>query len=40
MPDLIIIGEGPAGTSAAITAAYGGAKVLLLERARLARQKV
>jgi menaquinone-9 beta-reductase len=38
--DLIIIGGGPAGTSAAITAASEGANVLLLERGRLPRQKV
>jgi len=38
--DLIIIGGGPAGTSAAITAASEGAKVLLLERGCLPRQKV
>ena len=38
--DLIIIGGGPAGTSAAITAARSGAKVLLLERSRFPRHKV
>src|SRR6266851_1269143 len=38
--DLIIIGGGPAGTSAAITAARGGAGVLLLERGRFPRHKV
>lgn len=30
--DIIVVGAGPAGSSAAITAAKGGAKVLLLER--------
>ena len=40
MYDLIVIGGGPAGTSAAITAARNGARVLLLERGRLPRQKV
>jgi flavin-dependent dehydrogenase len=38
--DLIVIGAGPAGTSAAITAARGGAQVLLCERGRLPRQRV
>jgi len=38
--DLIVIGGGPAGCSAAITAARSGAKVLLLERGRLPRNKV
>jgi menaquinone-9 beta-reductase len=38
--DLAIVGGGPAGTSAAITAARAGAKVLLLERGRLPRQRV
>jgi len=38
--DLIIIGGGPAGTSAAISAARGGASVLLLERGRFPRHKV
>jgi flavin-dependent dehydrogenase len=38
--DLIVIGGGPAGTSAAITAARDGARVLLLERAKLPRQRV
>ena len=38
--DLIIIGGGPAGTSAAISAARLGASVLLLERGRLPRHKV
>lgn len=38
--DLTVVGGGPAGTSAAITAARSGAKVLLLERGRLPRQRV
>jgi len=38
--DLAIIGGGPAGTAAAITAARSGARVLLLERGRFPRQKV
>src|SRR5579864_5781163 len=38
--DLAVIGGGPAGTSAAITAARTGARVLLLERGRLPRQRV
>ena len=38
--DLAVIGGGPAGTSAAITAARAGARVLLLERGRLPRQRV
>jgi flavin-dependent dehydrogenase len=40
MYDLTIIGGGPAGTSAAITAARSGARVLLLEKGRLPRHKV
>jgi menaquinone-9 beta-reductase len=40
MYDLIVIGGGPAGSSAAITAAHNGAQVLLLERGRFPRQKV
>ena len=40
MYDLIVIGGGPAGTSAAIHAARGGARVLLLERGKFPRQKV
>jgi flavin-dependent dehydrogenase len=40
MRDLIVIGGGPAGTSAAITAARNGATVLLLERGRFPRQRV
>ena len=38
--DLIVIGAGPAGSSAAITAAQAGAKVLLLEKGRFPRHKV
>jgi menaquinone-9 beta-reductase len=40
MYDLIVIGGGPAGTSAAITCARSGAHVLLLERGRFPRHKV
>lgn len=40
MYDLIVIGGGPAGSSAAITAARGRARVLLLERGKFPRQKV
>ena len=40
MNDLIIIGGGPAGTSAAITAARNGARVLILEHGRFPRHKV
>ena len=38
--DLIIIGGGPAGTAAAITAARAGGRVLILERGRFPRHKV
>jgi flavin-dependent dehydrogenase len=38
--DLIVIGGGPGGTSAAITAAREGWRVLLLERGRFPRHKV
>ncbi|MGH9504767.1 MAG: NAD(P)/FAD-dependent oxidoreductase [Terriglobales bacterium] len=38
--DLAVIGGGPAGTSAAISAARHGASVLLLERGRFPRHKV
>ena len=38
--DLIVIGGGPGGTAAAITAARSGARVLLLERGRFPRHKV
>jgi flavin-dependent dehydrogenase len=37
---LVVIGGGPAGSSAAITAARAGSGVLLLERGRLPRQRV
>jgi flavin-dependent dehydrogenase len=40
MYDLIVVGGGPAGTSAAITCAGAGARVLLLERGRFPRHKV
>lgn len=40
MYDLIIIGGGPAGAAAAITAARHGARVLLLEKGRFPRHKV
>ena len=38
--DLIVIGAGPAGSSAAISAARAGAHVLLCERGRFPRQRV
>jgi len=38
--DLVVVGAGPAGGSAAITAARGGASVLLLERGRFPRHRV
>src|SRR5207245_6454703 len=38
--DLVIVGAGPAGCAAAITAVRGGARVLLLERGRFPRHKV
>ncbi len=38
--DLIVIGGGPAGCAAAITAVQAGASVLLLERGRYPRHKV
>jgi flavin-dependent dehydrogenase len=38
--DLIIVGGGPAGCAAAITAARSGASVLLLERGRFPRHRV
>jgi flavin-dependent dehydrogenase len=40
MYDLIVIGGGPAGSAAAITAARLGARVLLLERGKYPRHKV
>jgi len=40
MYDVIVIGGGPAGTSAAITCARSGASALLLERGRFPRHKV
>ncbi|MFZ0800607.1 MAG: NAD(P)/FAD-dependent oxidoreductase [Terriglobales bacterium] len=40
MVDLVVLGGGPAGSSAAITAARNGARALLLERGRFPRQKV
>ena len=38
--DLIVVGGGPAGSAAAITAARNGARVLLLEKKRFPRNKV
>jgi menaquinone-9 beta-reductase len=38
--DLIVVGGGPAGTSAAITCARNGARVLLIERGLFPRHKV
>src|SRR5438132_12339024 len=38
--DLTVMGGGPAGSSAAITAAHAGVKVLLLERGCFPRHKV
>jgi flavin-dependent dehydrogenase len=40
MYDLIVVGGGPAGTSAAITCSRRGASVLLLDRGRFPRHKV
>ena len=40
MYDLIVVGGGPAGASAAITCARNGARVVLLERGRFPRHKV
>ena len=38
--DVLIVGGGPAGTSAAIRLARGGARVLLLEKERFPRHKL
>lgn len=38
--DVVVVGGGPAGSSAAVTAARAGARVLLAERGRLPRHKV
>lgn len=38
--DLIVVGAGPAGSAAAITAATAGARVLLIERGHYPRHKV
>ncbi|HUK87310.1 MAG TPA: FAD-dependent oxidoreductase, partial [Terriglobales bacterium] len=38
--DLIVVGAGPAGSTAAITAARQGARVLLLERGAFPRHRV
>ena len=38
--DAIIVGGGPAGSSAAISLAEGGARVLLLEEKRMPRGKL
>jgi len=37
--DVAVIGAGPAGANAALTAARGGASVVLVERAKLPRYK-
>src|SRR5271157_4611070 len=39
MYDVIIVGGGPAGSSAALFLATGGAKCLLIDRARFPRNK-
>lgn len=38
-PDIIVVGGGPAGASAAYELAHGGARVLVLEKARMPRHK-
>jgi flavin-dependent dehydrogenase len=38
--DVVIVGAGPAGSAAAIRLANGGARVLLVERARFPREKL
>jgi len=38
-PDVIVVGAGPAGSTAARTLALGGARVLMLDRARFPRYK-
>src|ERR1051326_7830975 len=40
MDDFVVVGGGPAGAAAAITAARAGAHVLMLERGRFPRHKV
>jgi flavin-dependent dehydrogenase len=40
MHDLVIVGAGPAGSIAAAVAARGGARVLLIDRARFPRDKM
>ena len=38
-PDVIVIGAGPSGCAAALTAARGGAQVLIVEKSRFPRDK-